>query len=163
LSFHGGRGGAVAYLRGKLVIGPWSDRAASLVVTKADISHHDVEYDLVALRRALTFHEMHVRHVCFSGAISAIPSAVVPSGRYCSCFDCVTEIVTYQRYAACVACVANGGRLDAAEVARLAPRYGAKRRVGSRRLVGGATDDDDALSQPSLHATAINNILSRLL
>jgi hypothetical protein len=148
-----------------------------LVVTKADISHHDVEYDLVALRRALTFHEMHVRHVCFSGAISAIPSAVVPSGRYCSCFDCVTEIVTYQRYAACVACVvcvacvacvasacmANGGRLDAAEVARLAPRYGAKRRVGSRRLVGGATDDDDALSQPSLHATAINNILSRLL
>ena len=101
LSFHGERGGDVEYLRGKLVIGPWSEKTASLIVKKADISHSDVAYDLAAFRRALAFHEGHVRKVCFS---SAVQNVVVPSGRYCPCFDCVSEIVTYRRYAACVAC-----------------------------------------------------------
>lgn len=95
-------GATVSYLKGRLLWGVWATRDSGetrLLVKKADV-RKSVDYDYEAYERARTFHNHYTRRVCFADAVPAELSHLVfgAENAYCSCFDCLTELVTYKKY-----------------------------------------------------------------
>ena len=115
-------GATVPYLKGRLLWGVWATRDSGetrLLVKKADV-RKTVEYDYSAYEGAKTFHNHYTRRVCFSDAVPAELSNLVsgPENAYCSCFDCLTELVTYKKYLETASGNAGGPFRTVEEIAR---------------------------------------------
>jgi len=96
-------GDRVPYLRGRLRFGIWPPGESGetrLLVSRADAAAGDIEWDYGAYERAAFYHNRVVRRTCFSSKVAPVHAKFV-FGRdnlYCSCFDCLAELGTYQRY-----------------------------------------------------------------
>jgi hypothetical protein len=95
-------GAKVPYLKGRLLWGVWATKDSGetrLLVKKSEIGKTAV-YDYADYEGAKTFHNHYTRRVCFADAVPPELAHLVfgPSNPFCSCFDCLTELVTYKKY-----------------------------------------------------------------
>ena len=95
-------GDRVPYLKGRLIWGVWPTQDSGetrLIVRRADIGEEHA-YDFSAYEGAKTFHNHYTRRVCFADQVprELAPLVFGPRNLYCSCFDCLSELVTYKRY-----------------------------------------------------------------
>ena len=100
-----GAGKKVPYLRGRLVFGVWPPEDSGetrLLVRKADLGPGapETEYDFTTYEGVKTFHNHYTRKVCFADAVPPELAHLVfgPNNLYCSCYDCLSELVTYKKY-----------------------------------------------------------------
>ena len=98
-------GAKVPYLKGLLLWGVWATQDSGetrLLVKKADVGpkKKDAVYDYAAYEGAKTFHNHYTRRTCFADSVPPELAHLVfgPDNAYCSCFDCLTELVTYKKY-----------------------------------------------------------------
>jgi hypothetical protein len=114
-------GDKVSYLGGRLFYGIWPPPESGelrLLVTPKDIDAGEVEYDFDAYEQVLFHHNSVTRRICFSEEDPTFPPEFVPfvKKRYCTCFDCLSELSVYLRYVE-VASEKSGSGLDTLEKA----------------------------------------------
>jgi hypothetical protein len=96
-------GDKMPYLGGRLRYGIWppgDSGETRLLSTLEDLDKPDVEWDFGDYERTVFYHNKIVRRTCFASEVRPEHAKYV-FGRdnlYCSCFDCLAELGTYQRY-----------------------------------------------------------------
>lgn len=94
-------GDKVPYVKGKIMLQIWPPQTSGetrLFVTRANINTIK-EYDFKNYEEALFFHNKWSRRFCFPVADPELKKVIdSPKTPYCSCYDCMAELLTLQEY-----------------------------------------------------------------
>ncbi len=92
------------YLKGDLYYGVWPKATSGetrLLVSRSSAEQVQ-KYDFKAYEENLHFHNVVRRRHCFAGQLrlSEDEQKLIDSGKYCSCYDCLSELAIYKTYIA---------------------------------------------------------------